>query len=146
MQEPYRGNYSEAAIDRMENKFDRLWKMAVRKYQKHLKAIEKSLPKSMQEFCHISLHDGRIKSVRCQSDKIILKIDGKDCCWGPQGQFTLTFRGVKQSTGLDSIYKDVWLYEEVCLSRNGKFEFSVLTWTSEFTIVADDVEFQKEKK
>jgi hypothetical protein len=143
MQEPYLGDYSEAEIERMEDEFDRIWDKRVKEYTKHEKRIEKSLPKAMQEFCHISLHDGRIQSVCRQADKVILKVDG---IWVPKTLVTLTFQGVKQSSGLDSIWKDIWLYEEVSLSRIGKFKFSVLTWTSEFSIVADDFEFKEEKR
>jgi hypothetical protein len=97
----------------------------------------------MRQFAAISLHDGLIESVdRTTPGEVRFEIDGGDCPWGPIGQFTLTFQGVKSAEGLDKAVGRYWLYEEVDLYPDAGFKFSVLLDKYEFSIVADAVVFQ----
>jgi hypothetical protein len=74
---------------------------------------------------------------------VVLKIDGSNCPWGPVGQFRLTFEGVKQVRGLDTIRSDACLYEETDLHTEARFEYRVLFVQSELRIAADKVKFEK---
>src|SRR5574341_713534 len=119
------------------------WREVRNKYKQHLISIKPSLPKKMQEFSEITLHDAIIKSIaKPTQEKLALEIDGSGCCWGPIGQFTLKFKGVKEAQyNEDTIIGDDWLYEEVHLSDVGRFDYRILLGRGEFRVVAEDVEF-----
>ena len=74
---------------------------------------------------------------------MVLRIDGSNCPWGPSGQFRLSFEGVKQVHGLDRIQNDEWLYEEVDLHTEAKFEYRIMFVRSELRVAADEVKFEK---
>ncbi len=118
---------------------DRQWLMASQAYQQHLQSIYPYLPKRMQEFSAVSLHDGVVRAVTWIGDEIQLQIAGCGC-WGPGGSLELIFRGVKIAEGINDILEDWWLYEEVHLSQDAAFEYHVLFQDTELLVVADDVE------
>jgi hypothetical protein len=120
---------------------ERWWERASAAQQRHFQAIESQLPESMRQFAAVSLHDGRIEKVdHLTPGEVHFEIDGSDC-WGPTGQFALTFQGVKSAEGLDKVVGRYWLYEEVDVSPEAGFKFSVLLDRHEFSIVADEVVF-----
>ncbi len=69
---------------------DRQWRMASQAYRHHLQSIYLQLPKRMQEFSAVSLHDGIIQTVIWSGDEIQLQIAGCGC-WGPAGPLELIF-------------------------------------------------------
>ncbi|MGH9363715.1 MAG: DUF4085 family protein [Thermoanaerobaculia bacterium] len=122
----------------------RRWKAACSALAAHLKSIRPALPASMRRFSDTTLHDGVIRSARRPArGRVVLEIDGSNCPWGPVGQFRLTFKGVRDVRGLDRMRNDEWLYEEVDLHKDAKFEYRVLLFRSEFRIAADEVKFEK---
>ena len=126
-----------------ERLVERWWDRATAAGQRHFQAIEAQLPESMRQFAAISLHDSRIEKVaQTTPGQVRFEIDGSDCPWGPTGQFVLTFHGVKSAEGLDKAVGRYWLYEEVDLSPEGGFKFSVLLDRHEFSIVADEAVFE----
>lgn len=134
-------NSQQGDLSAKEEKFvDKNWKEACMEYKTNLKKIKPHLPRSMQDFCEISLHDGIIDSFTRTKHYLKIKINGCGCC-GPAGKLELIFYGVKSVKGLDNIINDWWLYEEVYLSKKGRFEYHVLLEKSEFMVVADEVKF-----
>ena len=115
------------------------WDATCGRYRRHLASLRPLLPRSMQEFCDTSLHDGIIESVSQESDELRLHIAGCGC-WGPGGALQLIFRGVKSAQGVDQITGDCWLYEEVHPSDLAAFEYHVLLERSEFVVAADGVQ------
>lgn len=115
------------------------WHAAFDIYEKQLNEIKPLLPKSMQKFEVTAFHDGTFKSYSQKNDQIILKICGGYP--GPLcGNYELIFTGVSYYQGLKKAVRDTWLYEEIHLSHQGKFEFHALLDESEFVIVADRIE------
>ena len=115
------------------------WDAVCERYLTHINALRFHLPKSMQEFCDISLHDGIVEAVSQAGDEIHLSIDGSDCLEF-ECPLQLIFREVKLVQGIEDITGDWWLYEEVHPSGVASFEYHVLLERSEFVVAADDVE------
>ena len=118
------------------------WKSACEALQNHRKSVRPLLPDSMRKFSEVTLHDGVVRDVKLADGVVRMKVDCTDCPWGPVGIFELTFRGVKEASGLDEIVGDLWLYEEVDLHPAAGFEYRVLFQDSETSIAADEVEFK----
>ncbi|MBI1882928.1 MAG: DUF4085 family protein [Chlamydiae bacterium] len=118
------------------------WNALCDVYEKHLLSIKSLLPQSVQSFSGITLHDSIIKSVsRPHSSELVLEIDGSGCCWGPIGQFTLRFKGVKEVQFDGNVIGDDWMYEEIHLPEIGAFEYRILFSRSELGVIADELEF-----
>ena len=107
-------------------------------YREQLQQIRSSLPKSLQEFCDTSLHDGVVTSASIKSDSIVsLEIDASNNPWGPTGKFRLIFDGVHSLSVADDIVNDCWLYEEVHQHANAAFEYCIMFEGSDFSVAAD---------
>ena len=121
------------------------WDNTVDAYDKHLCNLKPLLPKSMQQLCETSFHDGIIESYTQVSDEVQIKIDGCGC-WGPGGALELVFSGVKSIKGIEDTIDDWWLYEEVHPSDEAGFEYHVLLTKSELIIAADEIKLIQEDK
>lgn len=145
--------------DRSSNKMEK-WDEAEKKCQEYYNSIKGSLPESMKDYWEHgpNPHDGIIKSVSKDKDRLIITIDGSTCpsfddlppkikdfrpC--PKGLFQIIFSGLKSAKGINDIVNDEWLYDEVHLSESGKFEYHVLLEKSEIVIVANNIEINEIK-
>jgi hypothetical protein len=64
------------------------WEQTCNKYRQHLRRIRKSLPKSMQGFSRVTLHDGIIHSAtRERNGSLVIQVDATNNPWGPTGFF-----------------------------------------------------------
>jgi hypothetical protein len=101
------------------------WDDAANALQQHYATVKDKLNSDMRAFIERTLHD---------------------CPQPPRGMFLLTFRGVKCAEGLDECIGFAWLYEEVHLHPEARFDYQVLlrngTDLLELRIVADEVEFR----
>ncbi len=124
-----------------EEEADRQWQERSQAYQRHLDAIRARLPAGMQLLAENSLHDGVVLGVKQLPDgRLRLETDATQNPWGPRGVFTLTFSGVREVEGLETIVGDWWLYEEAHLHPRAAFDFRVLFSQSQFRVVAEEVE------
>ncbi len=152
-------------------RFERLWNALIDEYADHLAAIKPALPKSMQEFASVSLHDGKVTFAQLKQGRVAaLELEGTGL-WGPRvaeyaeviesaraslkgsharavalprigvSRVTLTFAGVETVANLGEILGDSWLYHEVHLSDSDRFDYRVLLRESEFRVVAREVTF-----
>ncbi len=75
-----------------------------------------------------------------------MEIDSSGNPWGPRGQCTLSFHGVRLAEGLGKCVGTWWLYEEVHLHPEAAFDYRVLLGIGaepeELRIVANEVDFQ----
>jgi hypothetical protein len=123
------------------------WAAAAGLYQEHLASIGPHLPDTINQLCKNIFHDGVIATTQRPSlEDLILEIDSRGCPWGPRGQCTLSFRGVRSVAGLEACLKATWLYQEAHLDPDARFNLQVLLAcpsirdVSELCVVADDVE------
>jgi hypothetical protein len=121
--------------------FEAEWSRRCSAYQAHLEAISDQLPTGMRDFSKVTLHDGVIKSSeRPDASVLELVVDASRNPWGPRGVFRVRFTGVRMVEGTQTLVGDDWLYEEVHLHPQGRFDYRVLFWKSDFRVVADEVE------
>jgi hypothetical protein len=123
------------------------WDDAANALQQHYATVKDKLNSDMRAFIERTLHDGVVEHVyQPTMDTVSLEINGHDCPQPPRGMFLLTFRGVKCAEGLDECIGFAWLYEEVHLHPEARFDYQVLlrngTDLLELRIVADEVEFR----
>jgi hypothetical protein len=117
------------------------WEAQCAVYRVQLESIRRQLPASMQAFCDTSLHDGVIMATtRPQPATVQLDIDASNNPWGPTGYFRLVFTGVKDVSPLNDLVDEWWLYEEVHLHTDARFDYRVQLTNGEFRVVADHVE------
>jgi hypothetical protein len=116
----------------------KLWATARVNYHKHLQAIRPQLPDGARELSKHSFHDAVVKSFTRTRKNLVIVLDGRRELLADN--IRLVFKGVKSVKGLDNMVDDQWLYEEVHLSRRGKFEYCILLRRSQIAITADDVD------
>ena len=124
----------EAAFNEAKSK----WDANSVSYREQLQQIRSTLPRSMQEFCGTSLHDGVVTTASIKPDSTVsLEIDASNNPWGPTGKFRLVFDGVHSLSVADDIVDDCWLYEEVHLHSNAAFEYCIMFEGTDFRVAAD---------
>lgn len=107
-------------------------------YREHLDLIREALPKSLQNFCDTTLHDGVVTSASINSKTTVsLEIDAADNPWGPTRKFRIVFDGVHSLHVCDDIVDDCWLYEEVHTHAHAAFEYCIMFEGSDFSVAAD---------
>ena len=120
------------------------WDRASVDYRSHLERIQGQLPPGMRAFSQLTLHDGIVQAVSRPSDKeLLLDVDATSNPWGPRGNFRLRFNGVRELDKEGELLGQGWLYEEVHLHPEARFEFHVMFWDADFRVAADEIEVQE---
>jgi len=118
-----------------------LWEPAIKSYDEHLRQIKPMLPPRMGELADNTLHDSVVLDVtRPTASTCAIQLDARQSTGRYRGLVRLTFLGVRAVTVTNVLVGDYWLYEEVHLHPSAAFEYAVLLFRSELSIVADDVE------
>jgi len=133
-----------SAFDRRDEGADAQWQQAWDAYAEELRRIQPELPPGMRAFSGETLGGGIVRSVaRPSPSELVLEVDATELPRGLNGLFRITFTGVRDVQGADSLLKDEWLYEEVHLHPDAAFDYRVLFWHSDFRVVADEVAVEK---
>lgn len=129
------------------------WDQRWQQYEKHLRGIRNALPKNAWLLANFTFHDTTVEKVEVLSKRELVITLSRGWA-GPvfkdsegvipkallnANGHKLHFAGVKQAWVPPSIVGDIWIYEEIHLSKLAAFDYHVLLYRDEIRIQADDV-------
>ena len=118
----------------------RAWLKATRAKKEYEETLLPRLPQGLLKLREDSMHDGIVADIKVGGDTITVEIDGANFAWNTPSIYRLVFRGVREARGVEEVVDDAWLYEEIDVHPEARFELRVLFEKSELSIAADDLE------
>ena len=97
----------DSAFDRRDEGADARWQQACDAYAEELRRIQPELPPGMRAFSSETLGGGLVRSVaRPNLSEFVLEVDATEFPRGLNGLFRITFTGVRNVQGADSLLGD----------------------------------------
>jgi hypothetical protein len=117
--------------------YENIWQILKSEREK----VKSSSKEAIKKLTNLHMHDQQVTEIRKVNNKIFVELEEKE--WG---MVTLTFTDLEKFEIKGDLNPKWWLYEEIFLIEDNKYEFNVLFDNGEFSVIFSDFEIICEHK